>query len=152
MELPDKIRTYIANGGKSLLDGYLRFLDEASGKKFESIAQKLSDWQGGIPFAVTAFGDLLVWDGEYIIMYRFADAAVVVILSGDTFFFENLQDKEYQKDFFDLPLYAAAKEKYGALADDESFTFVPVPALGGVKDVGHIEKGKTFEYLSLMLS
>lgn len=151
MELPNKISTYISTNRQSLLDGYLRFFDKSLQSKFALLAEQYSKWQGGIPFAITAFGDLLVWDGHYIFKYSFVDEKVDVILSGDTFFFENLKDKDYQNEFFDLPLYYEAVKKYGSLEADESFVFEPLPYLGGSKDIEHIGKGKSFEYLSLII-
>ena len=135
----------------SLLNGYLRLLDEPMQNKVLSIIEKYEDWQGGIPFAITAFGDVLVWDSNYVFMYKLVEDKVDVILSGFDFFFDNINDKEYQKDFFDLVLYNSAVEKYGALENDECFTIQPLPKLGGKLEINYLSKGKFVEYLALIL-
>ena len=151
MAIPVELHKYLSEDGNPLLDGYIRFLDEFSRSRFRALASCYEGWSGGEPFAITAFGDLLVWDGSYVLMYRFVDGKVDVILSGFTFFFANVQDPAYQKDFFDLPLFIAAKKKLGQIANDECYTFEPLPMLGGAKDIAHVSKGKAFEYLSMIV-
>lgn len=151
MALPAELHKYLSENGRSLLDGYIRFLDETSRSRFESLASRADVWNGGEPFAITAFGDLLVWDGTHVLMYRFVDGRVDVILAGFTFFFANVNDAAYQSDFFDVPLFNAAQKELGPISDDECYTFEPLPMLGGTKDVAHMNKGKTFEYLSLII-
>lgn len=151
MAIPVELHKYLSEDGSPLLDGYIRFLDQVARSRFAALAARYEGWDGGEPFAITAFGDLLVWDGSYVLMYRFVDGKVDVILSGFAFFFANVQDSVYQEDYFDLQLFRASKEKLGQLAGDECYTFEPLPMLGGTKDIAHVSKGKVFEYLSLIV-
>ena len=59
-------------------------------------------------------------------------------------------DNEYITKKFELDLYRQAVAKHGLLAYDECFGFVPLLALGGVKDVDHMDKVKTLEHIYLM--
>lgn len=98
-KLPDNIKEHIKKGGKDILDGYIRFLDENSIEEIKAILEKSPMWEGGIPFATTVFADVFVWNREYILLYKFTEADYNVILSGSKFFFANVDDIEYQKDF-----------------------------------------------------
>ena len=70
-----------------MLDGYLRFLTLLESERYESLGRSWSGWEDSIPFAVTAFGDLLAWTADgYIMMYRFIDNKAQIILSGASFF------------------------------------------------------------------
>lgn len=149
--LPKILTERIQKKDYVLLNGYLRLLDEPMQDKVLSLIEKYEDWQSGIPFAITAFGDVLVWDSNYVFMYKLVEDKVDVILSGFDFFFDNINDKEYQKDFFDLDLYNSAINRLGPLAKDECFTIQPLPKLGGKKEESYLAKGKFIEYLALIL-
>ena len=51
---------------------------------------------------------------------------------------------------FTLEDYAQAVEKYGKLADNECFGYVPLLALGGKEDVEHLQKVKTKEHIAVI--
>lgn len=65
-------------------------------------------------------------------------------------YFLKYLDDEYVYENFDLDLYREAIAKYGQLAYDECFGFVPLLALGGFKDVAHLQKVKVLEHIYLM--
>lgn len=154
-KLPQELQKHVRGGkGESMLDGYLRFLTLSESERYESLGQSWSGWQESIPFAVTAFGDLLAWTEDgYIMMYRFLENKAQIILSGATFFDVNINDPDYQKDFFDLDLFKQARRNIGPLRAEESYIFEPIPALGGAKESLYLSNtGKTWEYLNYVIS
>lgn len=149
-QLPKNIKEYIRNKKEPLLDGYIRFLGEEEIAEITDIVNGSSVWNGGIPFAVTAFGDVFVWEGGYVFLYQFTDSDYNVILSGTDFFFENIEDEDYQADFFDLALYQKSVDKYGEINESECFILEPVPALGGTRELKYVHVGDMKTYLSLL--
>ena len=91
-QLPKQINDYT---NKSLLNGYLRFLDDKTRKEYTKILETYYQWEGGIPFAITAFADVLVWNDNYVYKYNLIEDNVSVILSGFEYFFQNIEDDEY---------------------------------------------------------
>ena len=65
-----------------------------------------------------------------------------------------LKEEHFAYDYYNrykiIPLYKKAVAKYGKLAHDECFGFVPLLALGGFKDVDHMDKVKVLEHIYLM--
>ncbi|MDO4658763.1 T6SS immunity protein Tdi1 domain-containing protein [Streptococcus sp.] len=59
-------------------------------------------------------------------------------------------DNEYITKKFELDLYRQAVAKQDQLAYDECFGFVPLLALGGFKDVDHMDRVKVLEHIYLM--
>lgn len=151
-KLPDNIKEHIKKGGKDILDGYIRFLDKNSIEEIKAILEKSPMWEGGIPFATTVFADVFVWNKEYILLYKFTEADYNVILSGSKFFFANVDDIEYQKDFFDVDLYVMAAGKIGRVASTECYTIEPIPALGGARELSFINTGDMKTYLDIVIS
>lgn len=150
-KLPDNIKEYIKQSKRDLLDGYIRFLGEEEISAIDKIIQNSSIWEGGLPFATTAFGDVFVWDGGYILLYKFTEVDHNVILSGSTFFFENVDDSGYQKDFFDIELYILAVNKYGKIDHTECYTLEPIPALGGLRELSYVHIGDMKTYLKMVI-
>lgn len=146
--LPEELNKYI---DKSVLNGYLRFLDETMRTEYTKLLENYYQWEGGIPFAITAFADILVWNDKYVYKYNLLDNDVSVILSGFDYFFQNIEDEDYQKDYFELDLYEMCREKIGDLNFDECYTFEPIPALGGSKTTETVSKGKSPEFVALLI-
>ena len=65
-------------------------------------------------------------------------------------FLRFLSDQSFTDDYFELPLYNEAIEQYGLLDYDQCFGFVPLLALGGFKDVDHLDKVKMYEHILLI--
>ncbi len=150
-KLPPSLRDYIKNDGSSVADGYIRFLAANEIEEVRRIVEKSEMWQGGIPFATTVFGDVLSWENGYIMLYKFTDEDYTVMLSGTDFFFANLKDEEYRKDFLDMDLYYASIEKMGEICADECYTLEPIPRIGGARDIKYVNIGKMKEYLMLLV-
>ena len=61
--------------------------------------------KNAFPFAVTAFGDFLVWEkGKYVSLVSFSKNTVKVIESGFDFFFEDVNDISFLQKYFDFDL------------------------------------------------
>jgi len=154
-DLPQELKEYIGSGKSlRLLDGYIRLLStDEQIKQYSDVMQKWNSKKTDIPFAVTAFGDILAWTGDgYISMNRLIDNRSDIILSGAKFFFSVVTDKSFQREWFDIELHVEARKKIGEIKDDECYTFEPVPALGGSKELSNLKKGKTLEYLYIVAS
>ena len=65
-------------------------------------------------------------------------------------FLHSLSDESFTDDYFELPLYKEAIEKYDMLDYEQCFGFVPLLALGGFKDVDHLDKVKMYEHILLI--
>lgn len=57
---------------------------------------------------------------------------------------------EYITKNFELSLYQEVVRTYGELDYDYCFGFVPLLALGGPKDVNHLDKVKIIEHLYII--
>ena len=81
---------------------------------------------------------------------KYKDGTFDIFLENLSLFIKFLPDKSFTDDYFDIPLYKKAVAKHGQLAYDECFGFVPLLALGGFKDVDHMDKVKVLEHIYLM--
>lgn len=149
--LPANLKHYIENYGKNLVDGYIRFLEIDEIEEVSDILRISNIWNDGIPFATTVFGDVLSWEDGYIMLYKFTDEDYTVILSGTDFFFENLKDIEYQKDFFDIQLYKSAIKRLGRINRKECYILEPIPKLGGAREEKYLNIGKLKSYLQILV-
>ena len=59
--------------------------------------------------------------------------------AGFEFFFDDLMDEMFKKEFFELDLYNAAKAKLGELLYSQCYGFVPLLGLGGKKTVNNLD-------------
>lgn len=104
-----------------------------------------------IPILGTAFGDIITWEEEQytgILRYRYNDFDF--LSTRFDMFLKLLSDEGFLKCFFTLEDYAQAVEKHGELAYDECFGYVPLLALGGKEDAGHLEKVKIREHIAII--
>ena len=104
-----------------------------------------------IPILATAFGDIITWEADQyvgIVEYRYNDFDIII--PRFDIFLKLLSDKGFQKRYFKLDDYARATEKYGDLAYDECFGYVPLLALGGKEDVEHLKKVKMREHIAVI--
>ena len=104
-----------------------------------------------IPILATAFGDIITWEeGQYIRIVRYRYNNFELMIGRFDLFLKLLDDKGFLRRFFKLDDYARATEKYGDLAYDECFGYVPLLALGGKEDVGHLKKVKMREHIAVI--
>lgn len=132
----------------SFFDGYLKVINPED--YIELLNESYFDAKIAFPIFVTAFGDVITWEKKAyvgIVKYNIQDCDIII--KSLKYFLKYLDD-EYVYENFDLDLYREAIAKYGQLAYDECFGFVPLLALGGFKDVDHMDKVKVLEHIYLM--
>lgn len=147
-QLPYKIQELSKQPG--MLDGYIRFVDRNHLVPILKAGYARSD--DAVPFAVTAFGEILTWERDrYICKVSFFKHSSDVLASGVEFFFDDLKNSKYAQKCFDVSLYYKAMEKFGPLDESECFGIVPLPALGGTMNLEYLQKVKYREYLYLAI-
>lgn len=149
--LPLNLKEYIVNQGENLVDGYIRFLDEKNIDRMSDLLKSCSIWNNGVPFATTVFGDILAWEDGYVMLYKLTEEDYTVMLSGTDFFFQNLKDGEYQKDFLDVDLYNVAIQKYGEITNDQCYVLEPIPRLGGARKEKYLNLGELWSYIQILI-
>ena len=133
------VQIWQEDGLGTFLDDYLELLQN-------------SYFRGDVafPMFVTAFGDIITWEeSAYVGIVQYNIQDLDIICKGLDLFIRFL-DNEYITKKFELDLYRQAVAKQGQLAYNECFGFVPLLALGGFKDVDHMDKVKVLEHIYLM--
>jgi hypothetical protein len=136
-------------GYGTFLGGFLKLVDP------DSYVEALSDEIGhvdSVPVITTGMGDLLcIEDGKLnCLFYReddiegFGTGLEYLLLS-----YASDPDDLLNADFRGKP-YAQAVKKYGPLAYDECFGYVPLLALGGPRAVKNLQKVKIVEHIALI--
>lgn len=136
------------DGLGSFLNGYLKVINPDD--YIELIQTTYFRGDVSVPIFVTVFGDVITWEkNRYVGLIKYKDGVFDIICSGLDIFIKFI-DNSYITDNFELPLYQQAIEKYGQLNYNQCFGFVPLLALGGPKDVEHLDKVKILEHLLLI--
>ena len=142
------VQIWQEDGLGTFFDGYLKVINP------DDYLELLQDsyFRGDIafPMFVTAFGDVITWeknDFVGIVKYNLQDCDIII---KSLKYFLKYLDNSYVIDNFELDLYRQAVSKHGALSYNQCFGFVPLLALGGVKDVDHMDKVKVLEHIYLM--
>lgn len=144
-ELPQELLTY--EGSDKLAEGLITLVNPNS--IIDLLRSGYSE-ERAIPFAITAFGDILVWEkGKYVNCVSFPRHSVTVISSGFDFFFEDIKDVKFLNQHFNFQLYSCAKEKLGSCHDDECYISSPLPAISGELYIDNLSIGKIREYNAL---
>lgn len=133
----------------TFLNGYLKVInpDDYS----ELVRDSYFRGDIAIPIFATAFGDMIVCEeGKYLRMVKYKDGVFITILENLPLFLQFVDEPDFADDYFELPLYTEAIEKYGLLDYDQCFGFVPLLALGGFKDMDHLDKVKIYEHIILI--
>ena len=126
------------DGLGTFLDGYLKVINPDD---YLELLQN-SYFRGDIafPMFVTAFGDIITWEkNAYVGIVQYNIQDMDIICKGLDLFIRFLDNS-----------YRQAVAKHAQLAYDECFGFVPLLALGGFKDVDHMDKVKVLEHIYLM--
>lgn len=134
------------------LDGYIRLLDQDQYDEITNICKNASCFEDGVAFATTAFADVFVWDGQYIMLYKFKDNRVEVVSDGYEYFCSDMQSPETLEPFYETELFAETKKIIGEIHSDECYAFEPLLSLGGNKSASSIGKVKLKEYLNLIVN
>ena len=137
------------DGLGTFLDGYLKVINPDD--YLELLQNSYFRGEISIPIFATAFGNIITWEkNEFLGIIKYKDGTFDIFLENLSLFIKFLPDKSFTDDYFDIPLYKKAVAKHGQLAYDECFGFVPLLALGGFKDVDHMDKVKVLEHIYLM--
>ena len=136
------------DGLGTILDGYLKVINP------DDYLELLQDsyFRGDVafPMFVTAFGDIITWEeNEFVGIVKYNLQNCDIIIKSLKYFLQYL-DNSYVTDNFELDLYRQAVLKDGPLSYNQCFGFVPLLALGGFKDVEHMDKVKVLEHIYLM--
>ena len=134
------VQIWQEDGLGTFLDDYLELLQD-------------SYFRGGVafPMFVTALGDIITWEeNAYVGIVQYNIQDLDIMIKHMDRFIEYVDDEDFKDDYFDISLYKKAVAKHGELAYDECFGFVPLLALGGSKDVEHMDKVKVLEHIYLM--
>lgn len=148
---PEMISLWQEYGFGTFYNGYLKVINPDD---YLSLVQQ-SYFQGdvSVPIFATAFGDILTWEeNQYvgIIKYRYNDSDI--ISDGFEFFYDIIASEVCAAEYFTIKEYNEAVKKYGELAYDECFGYVPLLALGGKESVNNIKKVKMREHILLITS
>ncbi len=131
-----------------IMGGFVRFF--APEEYTELLAEAYEDASVAVPFAMTAFGDILVWEkGKYINSVNIVEHSVTVLESSAQFFPEDIMDVAFLEEYLGYDRYPEAIDKLGALSEGEIFGYVPLLSMGGKKDISMLQKVKIKEYLYL---
>lgn len=145
--LPQSLLSY--SGSAQLADGLITLITP------DSVIDLLRDGYAEtrvIPFAVTAFGDILVWEKDkYVNCVSFSKHSVTVISSGFDFFFDDIADTKFLEEYFNLQLYNDAKERFGNCHEGECYISSPLPAIAGDFKIENLSIGKFREYNALSI-
>ena len=144
------VQIWQEDGLGTFLDGYLKVINPDD--YIELVRDSYFNGERVIPIFVTAFGDVVTWeDGAYVGLLEYKSEDVDIMIKNFKHFLRFVGDDDFKEEFFDFPLFHQAVVKYGELAFDECFGFVPLLPLGGKKDVKHMDKVKILEHLDLLV-
>ena len=149
-QVPEElVKIWEEDGLGTFLDGYLKVINPD--EYLELVQETYFRGDISVPIFATAFGDVIVCEEkQYLRMVKYKDGIFDTIFEKIPLFIKFVNDKDFTDDYFDLPLYHEAVEKYGLLDYAECFGFVPLLALGGFKDVNHLNKVKIYEHILLI--
>ena len=142
------VQIWQEDGLGTFLDGYLKVINP------DDYLELLQDsyFRGDVafPMFVTAFGDIITWEeNKYVGIIKYKNGSFNIMIKNFTHFLKFIDSNHITK-HFDLPLYHEAIEEYGPLDYSQCFGFVPLLALGGFKDVDHLDKVKMYEHILLI--
>lgn len=137
------------DGLGTFLDGYLKVINPDD--YLELLQNSYFRGEISIPIFATAFGDLITWEkNEFLGIIKYKEGTFDIFLENLSLFIKFLPDKSFTDDYFDLPLYHEAIEKYGLLDYTQCFGFISLLVLGVFKDVNHLDKVKMYEHIFLI--
>jgi len=150
-ELPNEVLSFWKEYGfGTFMNGYFRVI------KPDDYIDLLSDTyeyaQKEIPIAVTAFGDIITWQGKAInmICYRFNYSQIIGADEFDWFMNMDLTSNMFKEEDLKSEQFEKAKEKLGELDIDECYGYVPLLALGGGEKVENTQKVTTKIHIDLI--
>ncbi len=149
--LPDDLLGFWQEFGfGNFMNGYLKIFDPMDYQPFMEKSYSVYK-EPTIVFGATGFGDLLIWEGEYVkqLNYRLGTTkncgSSIEMLFDVRFARWDVVEQSMQAKQF-----RPAVERLGEPAIDECFAYVPALALGGSEKVENIQKVKLREHLSIL--
>ena len=137
-------------GFGNFMNGYLKMVDPSSFGDFMRSSYTPS-FEPTTVFAVTAFGDILIWEGEFVNQINYRRGTEKTHGTKIQNLFNIFLGKwDTVEKAFDAKNYLAAVERLGEPAFDECFAYVPALALGGSEKVENIQKVKLREHLLIL--
>ena len=136
-------------GFGTFLGGYLKSVNP---ENFEETLKLGSQrFHDGIVLFATGMGDLIIWSDNYVKILNFRHGIIDTIMSGFTFFFDDIFDVDFRVEELKWLPYPQAKELLGFPEYDECFGYVPILGIGGGEKVENLEKVKLMEYLQIII-
>lgn len=160
--LPEEI-LYIWNsyGFGTFENGFIRFVNPDEYNEFLKYCKTYLE--PTLVIAVTAMGDLIVWEGNQnatvaanegnrYALFSFTKGKKEILGTKPVVINRIIGDKEFTADrgYFDSKIFYLAKETLGNLAFDECYGFEPLLALGGSEKISNLKIVKTREYLDII--
>ena len=131
------------------LNGYLRIINP---KEYQELLSE-TYFRGAcsVPILTTAFGDIIaVEDDQYIGMIKYKYGNFNIVAKNFKRFVQNMTDKCFQQDYFELEQYEEAIQQYGRLDNDKCFGYAPLLGLGGSEKVENLMIVNTKEHIRLI--
>ncbi len=126
------VQIWEEDGLGTFLDGYLKVINPDD--YLELVQETYFRGDISIPIFATAFGDIIVCEEkQYLRMVKYKDGSFDIFLEDLSFFIKFLPDESFTDDYY-----------------TQCFGFVPLLALGGFKDVKHLDKVKMYEHILLI--
>ncbi|MBK9450216.1 MAG: DUF1851 domain-containing protein [Bacteroidetes bacterium] len=151
LRVPDDLLEFWKQFGfGNFMNGYLKILHPSVYQGFMQATYSVYK-EPTIVFGATGFGDLLIWEGEYVkqLNYRLGTTkncgSSIEMLFDVRFARWDVVEQSMQAKQF-----RPAVERLGEPAFDECFAYVPALALGGSEKVENIQKVKLREHLSIL--
>ncbi|AMM21672.1 hypothetical protein AX769_17870 [Frondihabitans sp. PAMC 28766] len=132
----------------TMLDGFIQVVDPYTAAVL--ISSSYTGIAGAVPILQTAFGDVIVWEDGWFRLLSFRKEINRYVSRSFDVLLQLLADDTFLDPELDRALYVTAVEKFGPLDSGTIFGHVPLLALGGPKDVEHLDKVKTREHLLLI--
>ena len=147
-KLPEQIiALWNEYGLGSFFNDYFKVINPLEYK--DIVRESYFDGEYAIPIMVTAFGDIIIYNTKEKILvnllYRYMDLEVL-----GSYFYRNLGSQAYIDSKIKNKQYDKALEKYGSLAYDECFGYVPLLGMGGKESIKNIQKVKIKEHIALI--
>ncbi len=137
-------------GFGNFMNGYLKMVNPIEYQEFMKASYSVF-LEPAIVFGVTAFGDLLIWEKEWINQVNYRKALGKNQGSRiHSFFNRRLATWGEVEPSMDAKQFLPALEKLGECAYDECYAYVPALALGGAEKVENLQKVKLREHMMIL--
>ena len=148
--LPEELlKLWTEKGFGTFMGGYLKTINPE--EYIELVKETYFRGELSIPIFVTAFGDVIVWEeNQYVRMIMYKEGKFKGMEAGFKFFFDDLMNDAFRRDFFEIDLYNSAKVKLGELTYKQCYGFVPLLGLGGKKSVDNLDIVSIKEHIEII--